>query len=111
MPHFSSSGQPNTPSPLRLIGVCHFKASLLSKFQNELNGKDNDSQPKRAMSLPFLIDIIRSFSNLALPPLQMTKSAKEFLGLLDNTQEYGHGFDVELSGLDVMNDAFAIIGK
>ncbi|MBR6938842.1 MAG: hypothetical protein IKH63_14880 [Prevotella sp.] len=31
MPHFSSSGKPNSPSPLRLIGVCHFKASLLSK--------------------------------------------------------------------------------
>ena len=81
------------------------------KFQNELNGKDNDSQPKRAMSLHFLIDIIRSFSHLALPPHQMTKSAKEFLGLLDNTKENGHGFDVELSGLDVMNDALAIIGK
>ena len=52
-----------------------------------------------------------SFSHLALPPHQMTKSAKKFLGLLDNTQENGHGFDVELSGLDVMNDAFAIIGK
>ena len=111
MPHFSSSGQPNTPSPLRLIGVCHFKASLLSKFQNELNGKDNDSQPKRAMSLPFLIDIIRSFSNLALPPHQMAKCAEEFLRLLDDAQEYGHGFDVELPVLNVMNDAFAIIGK
>ena len=81
------------------------------KFQNELNGKDNDSRPKWAMSLPFLIDIIRSFSNLALPPHQMAKGAEEFLSLLDNTQEYGHGFDVELPGLNVMNDAFAIIGK
>ena len=77
------------------------------KFQNELNGKDNDSQPKRAMSLPFLIDIIRSFSNLALSPDQMAKGTKEFLRLLDNTQEYGHDFDVELPGLNVMNDAFA----
>ena len=58
-----------------------------------------------------LIDIIRSFSNLALPPHQMAKGAEEFLRLLDNTQEYGHGFDVELLGLNVMNDAFAIIGK
>ena len=63
------------------------------------------------MSLPFLIDIIRSFSNLALTPHQMAKGAEEFLRLLDNTQEYGHDFDVELLGLDIMNDAFAIIGK
>ena len=41
----------------------------------------------------------------------MAKGTKEFLRLLDNTQEYGHGFDVELPGLNVMNDAFAIIGK
>ena len=41
----------------------------------------------------------------------MAKGAEEFLRLLDNTQEYGHGFDVELLGMDVMNDAFAIIGK
>ena len=47
--------------------------------------KDNDSRPKWAMSLPFLIDIIRSFSNLALPPHQMAKGAEEFLGLLDDT--------------------------
>ena len=63
------------------------------------------------MSLPFLIDIIRSFSNLALPPHQMAKGAEEFLGLLDDAQEYGHGFDVELAGLYVVNDALAVIGE
>jgi hypothetical protein len=63
------------------------------------------------MSLPFLIDIIRSFSNLALPPHQMAKGAEEFLRLLDDTQEYGHGFNVELAGLYVMNDTLAVIGK
>ena len=102
-----------------LIRYLHFvclefatsRQACCRKFQNELNGKDNDSQPKRAMSLPFLIDIIRSFSNLALPPHQMAKCAEEFLRLLDDAQEYGHGFDVELPGLNVMNDAFAIIGK
>ena len=41
----------------------------------------------------------------------MAKGAEEFLRLLDNTQEYGHGFDVELAGLYVMNDALAVIGK
>ena len=41
----------------------------------------------------------------------MTKGTEEFLGLLDNAQEYGHGFDVELAGLYVMNDEFAVIGK
>ena len=41
----------------------------------------------------------------------MTKSAKEFLGLLDDAQEYGHSFDVELLGLDVMNDSYTIFGK
>jgi hypothetical protein len=41
----------------------------------------------------------------------MAKSAKEFLGLLNNTQENGHGFDVELAGLYVINDTLAIIGK
>ena len=63
------------------------------------------------MSLPFLIDIIRSFSNLALPPHQMAKGAEEFLRLLDNTQEDGHALDVETLGLDVVNDALAINGK
>ena len=55
--------------------------------------------------------MIRSFLNLTLPPHQMAKGAEEFLRFLDDTQEYGHGFDVELPGLNVMNDAFAIIGK
>ena len=41
----------------------------------------------------------------------MTKGAEEFLRLLDNAQEYGHGFDVELVGLYVMNDTLAVIGK
>ena len=55
--------------------------------------------------------MIRSFLNLTLPPHQMAKGAEEFLRLLDDAQEYGHGFDVELAGLDVMNDALAVIGK
>ena len=84
---------------------------VLKGLWTKAYSKDNDSRPKWAMSLPFLIDIIRSFSNLTLPPHQMAKRAEEFLRLLDNTQEYGHGFDVELPGLNVMNDAFAIIGK
>ncbi len=111
MPLFSSSGQPNTPSPLCLIGVCHFKASLLSKIPERAKRKRQRLAAKEGDVVAFAIDIIRSFSHLALPPHQMTKSAKKFLGLLDNTQEYGHGFDVELPGLNVMNDAFAIIGK
>ena len=41
----------------------------------------NDSLPERAMWLPFRLII------------------------------YGHGFDVELAGLYVMNDTLAIIGK
>ncbi len=41
----------------------------------------------------------------------MSEGTEEFLRLLDNTQEYGHGFDVELACLYVMNDALAIIGK
>ena len=41
----------------------------------------------------------------------MAKGTEEFLRLLDDTQEYGHGFDIELAGLYVMNDALAIIGK
>jgi hypothetical protein len=41
----------------------------------------------------------------------MAKCAEEFLTFLDDTQEYGHGFDIELAGLNVMNDAFAIIRK
>jgi hypothetical protein len=41
----------------------------------------------------------------------MSKGAEEFMRLLDYTQEYGHGFDIELSGMDVMNDAFAIVRK
>jgi hypothetical protein len=41
----------------------------------------------------------------------MTKGAEKFLGLLDYAQEYGHGFDVELLGLYVVNDACAVIGK
>ena len=59
----------------------------------------------------FSIEIIRSFFNLIFPSYQMAKGAEEFLRLLDDAQEYGHGFDVELPGLNVMNDAFAIIGK
>ena len=111
MPHFSSSGQPNTPSPLRLIGVCHFKAGLLSKIPERAKRKRQRLATEVGDVVAFLIDIIRSFSNLALPPHQMAKGAEEFLRLLDNTQEYGHGFDVELPGLNVMNDAFAKIGK
>ena len=41
----------------------------------------------------------------------MAKGTEEFLRLLDDAQEYGHGFDVELAGLYVMNDALAVIGK
>ena len=59
----------------------------------------------------FAIEMIWSFLNLAIPPHKMSKGAEKFLRLLDNTQEYGHGFDIELSGLDVMNDAFAIVRK
>ena len=33
----------------------------------------------------------------------MAKGAEEFLRLLNNTQEYGHGFDVELAGLYVIH--------
>jgi len=59
----------------------------------------------------FPIDIIRSFFKLVFPSHQMAKGTEEFLRLLDDTQEYGHGFDVELAGLYVMNDALAVIGK
>ena len=52
-----------------------------------------------------------SFFNLIFPSHQMAKGAEEFLRLLDDAQEYGHGFDVELAGLDVVNDALAIVGK
>jgi hypothetical protein len=41
----------------------------------------------------------------------MAKGTEEFLRFLDDTQEDGHGFDVELAGLYIMNDALAIIGK
>ena len=59
----------------------------------------------------FSIEMIWSFLNLAIPPHKMSKGAEEFLRLLDDTQEYGHGFDVELARLYVMNDALAVIGK
>ena len=55
--------------------------------------------------------LLSSTFHLNLPPHQMAKGAEEFLRLLDDTQEYGHGFDVELAGLYVMNDALAVIGK
>lgn len=35
----------------------------------------------------------------------------DFLRLLDEVEEDGHGFDVEALGMDVVNDALAIIGK
>ena len=41
----------------------------------------------------------------------MAKGTEELLGLLDDAEEYGHGFYVELAGLYVVNDAFAIIRK
>ena len=53
----------------------------------------------------------KAIFNLVFPPHQMTKGTKEFLWLLNNIQEYGHSFDVELLGLDVMNDAYTIFGK
>ena len=75
-----STTWPNTPSSLRLIGVCHFKASLLSKIPDRANPKKTTTRSRsgRCRCL-FLIDIIRSFSNLALPPHQMAKGTKEFL--------------------------------
>ena len=39
----------------------------------------------------------------------MAKGTEELLGLLDDAEEYGHSFDVELTALYVVNDALAII--
>lgn len=41
----------------------------------------------------------------------MAKGTEELLGLLDDAEEYGHGFDVELAGLYVVNNALAVIGE
>ena len=57
-----------------------------------------------------LIYLMLEFLKLAFAAQRVAQGAEEFLRLLNEVEEDGHAFNVEMFGLDVEDDALAIAG-